>query len=143
MYPFLFLVLCLAVVGISSACANSRYTAPVPIRNTPSATPMPEKGPQETLSLSGAEGGKAIFIAKACIGCHTIQGIPEAQGKVGPELTHQANNPLIAGVLPNTAQNLKKFLKEPSQLKPATLMPKQSLTDSEIEALVAFLRTLK
>ena len=69
--------------------------------------------------------------------------MPEAQGKVGAELTHQASNSLIVNILPNTDENLRKWLKDPSAMKPGTLMPNQNLTDSEIDALIAFLRTLK
>ncbi len=69
--------------------------------------------------------------------------MPEAQGKVGPELTHWASNSLIVDILPTTEENLKKYLKDPATVKPGALMPNQYLTDSEVEALVAFLRTLK
>lgn len=69
--------------------------------------------------------------------------MPEAQGKVGPELTHVASKDLIAGVLPFNEENLKKWLRDPTTVKPETIMPNQGLTDSEIDALVAFLRTLK
>ncbi len=104
---------------------------------------MVEETPKETLATDGAEYGRSLFTSKACTGCHTIQGMAEAQGKVGPELTHQASNSLIVDALPNTEENLKKYLKDPAGVKPGALMPNQYLTDSEIEALVSFLRTLK
>ena len=129
---------------IISAC-GSEISTPTPAlepEKTPPSTAVVET-PEETVPTGNAEGNKKVFIAKACTGCHTIQGVPEAQGKVGPELTHWASNPLIVDVLPNTEENLKKYLRDPTAVKPRALMPNQYLTDSELEALVAFLQTLK
>ncbi len=135
--------LCYLIVVIP-AC-GSGTSAPTPALEPEKAPPAAVVGEttKETLATGDAENGKALFISKACTGCHTIQGIPEAQGKVGLELTHQASNSLIVDVLPNTEDNLKKYLKDPTAVKPGALMPNQYLTDIEVEALVAFLRTLK
>ncbi len=99
--------------------------------------------PKETSTTGDNENGRSLFISKACTGCHTIKGMPEARGKVGPELTHQASNSLIGDVLANTDENMKEWLKDPSTVKPGTIMPSQNLKDSEIDALIVFLRTLK
>lgn len=141
----LILSLCYLVVVISACASPTSTTTPASDqdKSPPPAVVEVEETPKGTLAENNAENGRALFISKACSGCHTLQGIPEAQGKVGPELTHQASNPMIAGVLPNTEENLKKFLKNPSAVKPGALMPNQGLTDSEIDALVTFLRTLK
>ncbi|MBI4302046.1 MAG: cytochrome c [Chloroflexi bacterium] len=135
--------LVLALVVVTSACASGGDAAPAPTRQEPSPRSTQEKKTAETLPVVDVAGGKALFISKACIGCHTVQGMHEAKGKVGPELTHQASKSLIAGSLPNTEENLKKFLKDPIRAKPGTLMPNQNLTDSEVEALAVFLRTMK
>ncbi len=126
-----------------SAC-SSEISTPAPTLEPEKPPPaVVEKAPEGNVTIDGTEDGKALFISKACTGCHTIKGIPEAQGKVGPELTNQASNSLIVGVSANTEENLKKYLKDPAAVKPGALMPNQYLTDSEIEVLVAFLRTLK
>jgi cytochrome c2 len=131
------------LVMVVSACGSETST-PVPTpAPVPAPAPTPPPAPPTTPTPDTAEEGKALFISKACVGCHTVQEIPEAQGKVGPELTRQASNSLIAGVLPNTDENLRKWLKDPAAVKPETIMPNQGLTDSEVDALVAFLRTLK
>ena len=127
-----------------SACSSEISTlTPALEPEKPPPAAVVEETPEGTLATDDTEDGKALFILKACTGCHTIQGMPEAQGKVGPELTHQASNSLIVDVLPNTEENLKKYLKDPAGVRPGALMPNQYLTDSEIDALVAFLRTLK
>ncbi len=141
----LILIFSLAYLIVVISACSSEISTPAPTlepEKTPPAGVL-EETPKETLATGDIENGKTVFISKACSGCHTIQGIPEARGKVGPELTHQASNSLIVDVLPNTEENLKKYLKDPAAAKPGALMPNQYLTDSEIEALVAFLQTLK
>ncbi len=134
------LVLFVIVSIFGMSCQASPATTPTPL---PAPAPSPTPSPPSAPAPEAAEEGRALFISKACTSCHTVQGMPEAQGKVGPELTHQASNSLIAGVLPNTDDNLKKWLKDPAAVKPETIMPNQNLTDREIDALIAFLQTLK
>lgn len=132
------------LVAVISACASPTSTT-TPASDQDKAPPgvTTEERPSETQVVIDTSDGKLLFVSKACVGCHTVQGIPEAQGKVGPELTHWAGNALIADTLPNTDENLRKWLKDPPAVKPATMMPNQDLTDREIDALIAFLRTLK
>ncbi|OLC19140.1 MAG: cytochrome c oxidase subunit II [Chloroflexi bacterium 13_1_40CM_68_21] len=89
--------------------------------------------------------GRDTFLASACIGCHTVKGTPAA-GKVGPELTHIASKPNIAGVLsPVNQENLTKWVSDAPSIKPGTLMPrfKGVLTDQQINDIVQWLLTLK
>ena len=46
-----------------------------------------------TLAAQGAQD----FATGACVGCHTIPGIPGANGQVGPNLMGVASRPKIAG----------------------------------------------
>jgi len=88
------------------------------------------------------EAGKAFFLTGPCAGCHTIDGTA-AHGQVGPNLTHIASSPQIAGVLENTPDNLKKWLANPPGVKPGTIMPNLGLSPGDIDNLVAFLETQK
>ena len=84
-----------------------------------------------------------IFEAKGCKACHYIPGIPGAAGTVGPSLKNLKNRPRIAGgVLENTDENLREWLKNPKSVKPNTMMPDTGLEDSEIEILLKFFDTL-
>jgi len=94
-------------------------------------------------SATPEQKGRALFVSKGCVACHTVEGVPGATGKVGPELTTIASRPQIAGVVENTPDNLKRWLKNPPGLKPGTAMPNLGLTDEEVDNLVAFLLTLK
>jgi cytochrome c oxidase subunit II len=89
-----------------------------------------------------AADGKAIFSRSACIGCHTIDGI--SKGDVGPNLTHVGSRSIIAsGILENTPANMAKWLKDPPAEKPGSLMPNLHLSDNDVNALVAYLESLK
>lgn len=82
----------------------------------------------------------------SCLVCHTVEGL--TFGAIGPNLTHVGSRTTIAGgILPNTAEGLRRWLSNPPGEKPGELlgrsMPKIDLTDEEIDALVAFLQSLR
>ena len=90
-----------------------------------------------------AADGKRIFETGACIGCHTIAGT-NAQGRVGPDLTHFASRSTFAGSLFEVNdENLSAWLHNPPGVKPGAKMPKLGLSQAEIESLVAYLRSLE
>lgn len=90
-----------------------------------------------------AQAGQQALLVSACIGCHTINGTA-SQGKVGPNLTHMASRTSIAGgMFPNTEGNIRRWLKNPPALKEGAIMPNLSLSDAEVEALTAYLMSLK
>jgi cytochrome c len=94
---------------------------------------------------SPAALGAQIIATKPCVGCHTIPGIPGANGQVGPNLAGVASRPKIAGgAVPNGGpDDLKKWILNPPALKPGTAMPNVGLTDDEATNIVAYLETLK
>lgn len=89
-----------------------------------------------------AAAGEAFFLNGPCAGCHAIDGTTAA-GTVGPNLTHFASLPQIAGVVPNDEQNLRAWLANPPAVKPGTGMPNLNLTPAQIDNLVAYLQSLK
>lgn len=96
-----------------------------------------------TAPAGDAATGADVFNKSACIGCHTIEG-SKGQGKVGPNLTHFGSRLYIgAGTLPNTPENLALWLKNPQAIKPENDMPNLGLSQSDIQALVAYLESLK
>lgn len=96
-----------------------------------------------------AIGGKRAFFRQGCSACHTVRGT-EADGKVGPDLTHFGSRISIgAGVLRNTQENLMRWIAETHLVKPGVQMPPfPSLRDaateaSSVAALAAYLEQLK
>ena len=91
-----------------------------------------------------ATGDAAPFIANGCGACHVVRGITET-GTIGPDLTHFGSRQTIgAGALPNDAANLRRWLADAPSIKPGVHMPPfATLTDSELDTLVAFLGGLR
>ena len=93
---------------------------------------------------SPAERGQELFARGACIACHTITGVPQARGTVGPNLTHLGSRTMLAGaMLPNTEEWLRRWVTNAPSLKPGSLMPAMPLPDDQVAALIAYLQSLK
>lgn len=89
-----------------------------------------------------AERGRQLFVERTCANCHALTGLSEA--RAAPDLTHFASRTTISsGVLPNTRENLTRYLADPQAVKPGVLMPNFRLSRDDLEALVAYLESLK
>jgi cytochrome c oxidase subunit II len=87
--------------------------------------------------------GRRIFETTACVNCHTISGTV-ANGQFGPDLTHLMSRDTIAsGAASNTRENLRAWILNPDSLKPGSLMPAMQLDDKDLDALTAYLLTLR
>lgn len=87
--------------------------------------------------------GKSVFEHNACMNCHTIAGTG-AKGLFGPDLTHMASRATLAsGAFDNTPENLKQWIDEPDSFKPGALMPPMHLNEKDLNAVTAYLTTLK
>jgi cytochrome c oxidase subunit 2 len=86
--------------------------------------------------------GQQVFLQSTCAMCHAIGGTI-ANGKHAPDLTHVASRrTLAAGTLPNTPQALAAWISDPQHVKPGANMPGNRLAPADLQALVAYLRTL-
>jgi cytochrome c oxidase subunit 2 len=96
--------------------------------------------PVDSLLLAG----NGLFNGAGCIGCHSMVGTAMAgqTGMKGPNLSHVGSrSTIVAGMLENTPENLRKWLSNPDSVKKGTLMVlPRKLTDAEITLLVAYLR---
>lgn len=104
-----------------------------------SAQLQPPPPPAQPLERRGQE----VFLALPCPTCHTVAGTP-AGGRVGPELTHLASRrTLAAGTLPNTRGHLAGWILDPQTQKPGNKMPAVALRSDDMEALLAYLESLR
>lgn len=78
-----------------------------------------------------------------CTSCHTIPGIPEANALVGPSLAQIASRMYIAGVLPNTPENMFRWLQNPPAVDPRTAMPNLGVTETDARDMAGYLYTLR
>ena len=66
------------------------------------------------------------------------------QAVSAPDLTHVGSRSTLAsGVLANDPESMKRWIRDPQQVKPGTNMPSSTLSDPDLEALVAYLESLK
>ncbi len=87
--------------------------------------------------------GQQIFLGSACVYCHTVNGT-NASGRLGPDLTHLASRQtLAAGTIENNLGNLSGWVVDPQAIKPGNKMPATNLTAEELQALMAYLMSLR
>lgn len=87
--------------------------------------------------------GATLITRYACGSCHTIPGIEQGDGMVGPSLAQFGRQKMIAGAAPNTPDNLARFVRTPGAFVKDGAMPDQDLTDAQAHAIAAYLLTLK
>ena len=98
---------------------------------------------QPAAENASAVEGRDVFQHNACISCHTVAGTV-ATGRFGPDLTHVGSRDTIAsGSVPNTPANIRTFVNNPANFKPGALMPPMHLNDHDLDAVTAYLTTLK
>jgi cytochrome c oxidase subunit II len=91
-----------------------------------------------------AARGQQVFLGNTCVNCHAVGGTT-ANARVGPDLTHVGSRTTIgAGVVENTPDMLRQWVRNAHDLKPGVLMPAyNSLSDDDLAALVQYLTELK
>ena len=76
--------------------------------------------------------GQGVFKDQGCYGCHTV-------GKTGTPIATDLSR---IGTKHDEAY-LGRWLRDPSQQKPRQHMPKLQLTEAEVQALSAYLASLR
>jgi cytochrome c2 len=89
------------------------------------------------------ENGRLLLTQFGCGTCHEIPGVARARGRVGPPLEGLASRVYIAGVLPNTPENVAAFIREPRRHAPRTTMPDLGVTQPHARDMAAYLGTLR
>jgi cytochrome c len=87
--------------------------------------------------------GERLIGAYGCGSCHTIPGIYDADTYVGPPLTAYSKRHYIAGNLPNTADNLIRWLQDPQAVEPGTAMPDLNINENDARHIAAYLYKLR
>lgn len=90
-----------------------------------------------------ADRGRVAIEQHACVTCHRIPGIVGPDSPVGPPLEGMAERAAIAGLLPNTPENLVRWLREPQQVHPASAMPDLGVDERDARDMAAYLATLR
>jgi cytochrome c len=90
-----------------------------------------------------AERGRVAIQRYGCAACHTIPGITGQSANVGPPLSHMAERAYVAGLLPNTPQQLMRWLRNPPEVDPRTAMPNLGVSDAEAADIATYLYSAK
>jgi cytochrome c oxidase subunit II len=124
------------------------------------STPLPTTLAFDDATLPNGDParGMQVYTRGGCIGCHKIAGNPMSAGVLGPNLTHVGTRwTIAAGLYPNDAKHLARWIKNAPLMKPGSLMPTigrgqrdpsnrptiGNLSDAEIADVVAYLMALK
>jgi cytochrome c1 len=97
------------------------------------------QGPHVQVANGDPRRGEAAIRQYGCAACHTIDGIRGSRATVGPPLEDYAQRVYIAGVLPNTAENLVRWIMNPPGVDPLTAMPNLGVNESTARDIATFL----
>lgn len=89
------------------------------------------------------ERGRLLLRQFSCGTCHRIPGVAAASGDIGPPLDGIATQVYLAGVLPNTPENMAAFIRSPALADPRTLMPDLGVGEAHARDMAAYLSGLK
>lgn len=102
------------------------------------ATPQPFVAAQ-----ADPQRGRKALQQYACVSCHEIPHVVGAINPVGPPLAGMARRGFIGGVLPNTRENLVRWLRNPQAIDPRTAMPDLGVSEADAHHIAAYLETLR
>jgi cytochrome c len=86
-----------------------------------------------------ADNGKKLIVHFGCGRCHTIGGVADADGKVGPPLQGIGERQIVAGKLPNTPQGIEHWIMHPQQVWPGNAMPDLGVRPDQARDIAAYL----
>ncbi|MGB6102321.1 MAG: c-type cytochrome [Pusillimonas sp.] len=120
---------CLGAVLVLAGCGEERSV-------------LAPRGPAIQLAAADIDRARRLIRDYGCVACHTVPGVRGPDTKVGPPLKDMAWRGYIGGVLPNTPDNLRRWLLDPPAIDPRTAMPNMGLSDEDAKDIAAYLLTL-
>lgn len=87
--------------------------------------------------------GKGLVASYGCGTCHVVPGVRGADGLVGPPLVHWSRRSYIAGRLPNSEENLIRWIRDPQAVEPGTAMPDLGVSAIDALDIAAYLMSLE
>jgi cytochrome c len=95
--------------------------------------------------LTGGDPGRGreLVVKYRCGSCHSIPGIEGARGALGPSLDGIHRRERLAGGLPNTPENLRRWIVSPRSVAPGTTMPTLGLSEEEGRHVAAYLYSMR
>lgn len=94
-----------------------------------------------TAKAYSRERAQIIFRQYACDNCHIIGGLVGPNTHVGPSLVNWRERKYIGGILPNTPENLVRWIVSPQSISPHTMMPDLDVIEPHAQHMVRYLMT--
>ncbi len=97
------------------------------------------------LTVSGGDVriGEQLVTSYGCGACHVIPKIRGANSHVGPPLNQFGRRSFIGGHLPNSPDNLVRWIMDPPAIAPGTAMPNLGIPREQARHIAAYLYTLR
>jgi cytochrome c2 len=93
----------------------------------------------DAITGGNPQRGLAVIQRYGCGACHRIDGVPGAYGKVGPTLENIGERAYVAGTLPNSPDNLQRWIRFPQRVVPGNAMPNLDVSETDARDIAAYL----
>lgn len=138
---------CAEFCGLSHALMRARVDA-MPMADFVAWAEAQEAPAQPASDGTLQAEGEALFLGAeglTCATCHNVDGINNLGDPVGPDLTHFASRSAFAGATMELDEpgEIERWLANPPEVKPGSFMNNFDLTQAQIDALAAWLRSLE
>lgn len=122
-----------------------RWAAALLLLLTALVAARPAAAVEPVWRIAGADArrGARLIEQSGCAACHTVPGVPGANGNVGPPLSRIADRTYIAGMLRNTPDNLVRWIRAPQGVVPGNAMPDMGITEAQARDIAAYLYRLR
>lgn len=104
-----------------------------------------QRARERAARLTGGDPGRGPDLIRkyGCSACHAIPGIEGTHGTIGPPLHGIGSRSHLAGRLPNTPENLMRWIEDPQSIARGTAMPDAGMSHAEAQDIAAYLYTLR
>lgn len=130
-----------AFVKTLPTLSPAEYAERLRAAGEPASAPQTHDTP--VIGIGDPERGRVALHQYACATCHTIPGVVSGFPKVGPPLKRFASRIFIAGLLPNTPENLRRWIRAPQEVSPGNAMPDLGVTERDARDMAAYLYSLQ
>ncbi|WP_265499735.1 c-type cytochrome [Paracoccus beibuensis] len=98
--------------------------------------------PKTSDGFLNPDRGRRLMQQYACRSCHIIPGLVGRDVRVGPRLDRAGSRRYVAGVLPNTPENMVRWIMNPQEVDPLSAMPDLDVPADVAADMAAYLYQL-
>jgi cytochrome c len=99
--------------------------------------------PRETVTGLDPDRGRLLLKEFGCASCHVIPGVAASMSPAAPSLEGLGRRVYVAGILPNTLENVSLWIQAPQDVDPLTAMPDLGVSPDQARQMAAYLMELR